>query len=220
MHYYTVIHSHILHFLFSSLLRKQPFFKSNPRNQKPSEVSLASSSSRIAVSNEQSVDFIHKLKIMSIPKEKLTVMLEDIFDIFGLKENGIHLLNIIDSHQWHHYNNMLNGLTYSELVKYFWVRAEVIDNRAPDEELRRARAHDPRNANKSRKELGKKDFFKAKIRSFALEALLVVTKGLISKLIKVDEFGAYYRDANNKTMKVRKTQEGGLNCVSFFFFLI
>jgi len=114
---------------------------------------------------------------------------------------------------------MLDGPTYSELVKYFWVRAKMFDKRTVDKELRRARAHDPRNANKSRKELGLKEFFETKIRSSVLEALLVVTKGLISKLLKVDESGMYYRDANKKTMKVRKTQEGGLNCVRFFFLL-
>jgi len=46
-------------------------------------------------------------------------MPEDIFNLFGLKDNGLDLLDIIDSHQWHHYIYLLNGLTYSKLVKYF-----------------------------------------------------------------------------------------------------
>jgi len=37
----------------------------------------------------------------------------------------------------------LNGPTYSEPVKYFWVRAEVYDKEVAEEELRIERARDP-----------------------------------------------------------------------------
>jgi hypothetical protein len=68
------------------------------------------------------------------------------------------------------------------------------------EELGRERARDPRNAKKSRKELGLKKFSETEIRASVLKAPLIITKGIISKQLKVDEFGMYYRDTNNKTI--------------------
>jgi hypothetical protein len=76
---------------------------------------------------------------MNVREEELTVIPEVIFDLHGLHANGIDLISIISYLRWHHYISLLNGPTYSELVKYVWVRVEVYDKEAVEEELRRER---------------------------------------------------------------------------------
>lgn len=41
----------------------------------------------------------NKLKMMNIKEEELTVMPYDIFYLYGLRENGIDLISIINDHQ-------------------------------------------------------------------------------------------------------------------------
>ena len=84
-------------------------------------------------------------------------------------------------------------------MKYFWVRAEVYEKKAAKEELRRAREMDPKNARKTRKELGLKEFSEPKIQSSVLGVDLVITRSLIAKLLKVKDSGKYHKDSNNKT---------------------
>lgn len=57
---------------------------------------------------------------MNIREEELTVVPEDMLDLHELRANGVDLMSIITNHWWHHYISLLNGPTYSELVKYFW----------------------------------------------------------------------------------------------------
>jgi len=82
----------------------------------------------------------------------------------------------------------------------FWVRVEVYDKEAAEEELRWERATDPDGANMTRKELWLKNFSEAKIRSTIVWADLVITRSLTTQLLKVNDFGKYYRDTNERTI--------------------
>ena len=78
-----------------------------------------------------------KPKTMAIPFELFEVQVESPVDFESLKRNRMNLDELMAAQQMVPYFNMLNGPTYVNLVKDFWVRAEVYDvDAAKDEELR------------------------------------------------------------------------------------
>ena len=60
---------------------------------------------------------------------------------------------------------MLNGTTYTNLVKYFWVRVEVFNQYEVDKELRLKKEESVKNKGKTRQELGLNEFLETEIRS-------------------------------------------------------
>jgi hypothetical protein len=60
---------------------------------------------------------------------------------------------------------MLNGPTYTNLVRHFWVRAQVYDRKAAQPEMDEKVLIDPTLAGKSRKEMGLEPFTVTEIRS-------------------------------------------------------
>jgi len=91
---------------------------------------------------------------------------------------------------------MLNGPTYSNLVKHFFVRAEVYDRWTAEEELREKRARFPKNAQKTREELGLKEFKEIEIRSPVLGVNVVISRRSIEQLIRSKDKRMFLRDAN------------------------
>jgi hypothetical protein len=79
-----------------------------------------------------------KPKTMSIPEEKLIVQKETPFDFTSLKKYDVDMEAYIKPQKLHGYFCMLNGPTYENLVKDFWLRAEVYDKEAAKLEEKRA----------------------------------------------------------------------------------
>ena len=63
------------------------------------------------------------------------------------------------------YFNMLNGPTYENLVRHFWVRAHVYDKKAAKLEETKKILIDPTLEGKSREEMGLEPFVDTEIRS-------------------------------------------------------
>ena len=59
---------------------------------------------------------------MSIPIDSLDVQIESPVEFASLKRNGVDMEALISE-----YFQMINGPTYVNLVKEFWIRAEVCD---------------------------------------------------------------------------------------------
>ena len=70
---------------------------------------------------------------------------------------------------------MLNGPTYVNLAKDFWVRAEVFDQEAAILEERQAVARDPSLKRKSRREMGLEPFRRLEIRSAVMGIPITIT---------------------------------------------
>jgi len=97
---------------------------------------MASSSSKQVISSS-SGNLLIKTKTMAIPTESLEVQIESPVDFASLNRNGMSLDALIAAQELFPYFHMLNGPTYVELVKDFWVRAEVYDEEpANNEELK------------------------------------------------------------------------------------
>ena len=66
---------------------------------------------------------------MAIPSESLEVQIESPVDFASLNRNGMNLDALMAAQELFPYFHMLNGPTYVELVKDFWARAEVYDEK-------------------------------------------------------------------------------------------
>lgn len=64
---------------------------------------------------------------MNIRENNLKMIVEQIVDFKSCEENGYPLKENFDVQGWTHLFDILNGLTYPYLVKYFWARIEVYD---------------------------------------------------------------------------------------------
>ena len=94
---------------------------------------------------------------MVIPVESFDVQVESLMDFDSLKRNGMNLESLMEAQQLFGYFRMLNGPRYVNLVKDFWVRAEVYDQEAAILEETQAVASDPSLKGKSRKDMGLED---------------------------------------------------------------
>jgi hypothetical protein len=75
----------------------------------------------------------------------------------------------------------LNGPTYEELVKNFWVKAEVYDKEvAKLEEIEKING-DPSLKGKSRAEMGLKEFTRTEIRSAVMGIPITITEEIIAR---------------------------------------
>jgi len=98
------------------------------------------------------------------------------------------------------YFKMLNGPTYLGLVRHFWVRAQVYDNKAAQLELDEKILLDPSLQGKTRKEIGLEPFRGTKIRSSIMGIPISVPEASITWVIRRASEGKFVNGLdNNKT---------------------
>jgi len=93
---------------------------------------------------------------------------------------------------------MLNGPTYVNLVKDFWVRAEVFDQEAASLEERQAVARDPSLKEKSRKEMGLEPFRRLEIRSAVMGIPVIITEEVIVRTCRMAPEGRFIWNVSRK----------------------
>ncbi|PNX81978.1 hypothetical protein L195_g038004, partial [Trifolium pratense] len=85
---------------------------------------------------------------------------------------------------------ILNGPVYTELVKDFWPRCEVVEKEDADREYKLKVAENPKvNKGKSRHELGLREFTEIEIRSGVSGFEVVITQTTIAELLKIPNEG-------------------------------
>jgi len=103
---------------------------------------MASSSSK-QVTSSRSANLQIKSKTIIIPSYSFEVQIESPVDFASLNRNGMNLDALIAAQEMFPYFHMLNGPTYVELVKDFWIRAEVYDEEAAINEELKVVTQDP-----------------------------------------------------------------------------
>ena len=80
-------------------------------------------------SMQQGTGSIYSIKpvTLSIPIDSLDVQIESPVDFASLERNGVDMTALISAQKMFEYFQMLNGPTYVNLVREFWIRAEVCD---------------------------------------------------------------------------------------------
>jgi len=97
------------------------------------------------------------------------------------------------------YFSMLNGPSYENLVKYFWVRAEIYDKYAAKAEEDHLVLLNPDLKGKSRDEMGLKKFRRTEIRSNVMGIPVTITEEVIGRACRRSVEGAFQWSLNKKT---------------------
>jgi len=94
---------------------------------------------------------------------------------------------------------MLNGPTYENLVRYFWVRAEIYDKYAAIMVEHEKVLIDPSLGGKTKEELGLKPFIETEIRSNIMGILVTITEEVIARACRRDDEGSIEENLNSIT---------------------
>jgi len=128
---------------------------------------------------------------MAIPFESFEVQIESLVDFASLKRNGMDMDTLMAAQEMFPYFDMLNGPTYLNLVKDFWVRAEVYDLEAAKAEELEAITREPSLKGKTSKEMGLEPLRQTEIRSAVMGIPITITVEVIAKACRVASTGRF-----------------------------
>jgi hypothetical protein len=112
-------------------------------------------------------------------------------DFTSLERYKMNMEAYVKPQNLYGYFRMLNGSTYVNLVKDFWLRAEVYDWEAAKLEEERAVKRDPSLKGKTREEMGLVPFEDMEIRSVVMGIPVTITEKAISKACRVSAKGNF-----------------------------
>jgi len=135
---------------------------------------------------------------MSLEEWELIVQVENPVDFLSLAHHGCDLRGIYQAQDLMDYFGMLNGPTYLTLVRHFWVRAQLYDQKASKLEMDEKVLIDPSLEGKTREEIGLEPFRCEEIRSSVLGIPVVISIDIITGVIRRTSEGRYVYGLNNK----------------------
>jgi len=135
-----------------------------------------------------------KGRMMKLEEGELTVQVENHVDFVSLTLHKCDITDFLRRQDFNGYFTMLDGPSYENLVRYFWVRAEIFDKDAAQAEVDHMVLIDPSLERKTRKELGLKEFTITEIRSNIMGILVTITEEVTSRACRRDAEGAFQRD--------------------------
>jgi len=161
---------------------------------------------------------------MSLEEWKLNVQVESPVDFMSLAHHGCELRDIYHAQDLDDYFGMLNGPTYMNLVRHFWVRSQVYDRKAAQMEMDEKVLIDPSLQGKTREEMGLEPFRCTEIRSNIMRIPVFISEAVISLVIRRASEGRFvsgldnnktspWNDVVNKTM-FNNTRKGKYNDLS------
>jgi hypothetical protein len=123
-------------------------------------------------------------RTMSLEEWELNVQTENPVDFISLAHYGCKLMGYNEAQGLMDYFNMLNGPTYKNLIRHFWVRAQVYDHKAAQLEMAEKVLIDLALAGKTREEMGLEPFIVTKIRSSIMGILVFISQEVIAYVIR------------------------------------
>jgi len=162
---------------------------------------MATSSSNQGTSLQIATGESYQIKgrTMSLEEWELTVQVENPVDFKSLAHYGCKLRNYHQTQDLDDYFFMLSGPSYENLVKHFWVRAEIYDSHAAKMEEHEKVLIDPTLKGKRREELCLKSFTCTKIRSSIMGIPVSITEEVIARTIRRTAEGSFEEGLDNKT---------------------
>ena len=91
---------------------------------------MASSNSVLESSMQETPAYEIRGRTMSLEEWDFNVQVENSVDFVSLAHHGCELKCYYEAQNLFNYFEMLNGPTYMNLVRHFWVRAQVYDRKA------------------------------------------------------------------------------------------
>ncbi|KAK2415299.1 hypothetical protein QL285_037790 [Trifolium repens] len=126
--------------------------------------------------------------------DEINVAIESPVDLESIRVNGFaNVVNLFKKQGLEYYFDFLNGPTYSELVKEFWMKASVITRDIYNKKVKETMEKHPEWKERTPEEMGLRSFFSTEIESFVagfrisirlchiLEALKLKRDGVIIK---------------------------------------
>ncbi|WJX12819.1 NADH:ubiquinone reductase (H(+)-translocating) [Trifolium repens] len=126
--------------------------------------------------------------------DEINVAIENPVDLESIRVNGFaEVVNLFKKQGLEYYFDLLNGPTYTELVKEFWMKASVITRDVYDKKVREMMEKHPEWKERTPEEMGLRSFYSTEIESFVagfrisirlchiLEALKLKRDGVIIK---------------------------------------
>jgi len=161
---------------------------------------MASSSARqeTGSSNQNVSAYEIRGRTMSLEEWELIVQVENPVDFLSLAHHGCDLRDICQAQDLMDYFGMLNGPTYLTLVRHFWVRAQLYDQKASKLEMDEKVLIDPSLEGKTREEMGLEPFRYEEIRSSVLGIPVVISVDTIAGVIRRALEGRYVYCLKNK----------------------
>jgi len=135
---------------------------------------------------------------VSTPIDSLEVQIESPVDFGSLKRNKVDMDALISAHKMSGYFHMLNGPTYANLVKEFWIRAEVYDVEFAKAQESQAISRNPNLKGKSRKEMVLEPFHGLEIKYAVMGIPVSITEGVIAKACRMAPEGRFQWNVSRK----------------------
>ena len=152
---------------------------------------MATSTSGSNIQQSSESNYSIKPLTVSMPIDSLEVQIESPVDFGSLKRNKVDMDALIVAQKMDGYFQMLNGPTYVNLVKEFWVRAEVFDVEAAKAQESQAVSRNPNLKGKSRKEMGLEPFRCLEIKYAVMGIPVSITEGVIAKACRMAPEGRF-----------------------------
>jgi hypothetical protein len=128
---------------------------------------------------------------MTIPVESLKVQIESPVDFTSLERYKVNMESYVKPQKLYGYFRMLNGPTYENLVKDFWLRAEGYGWEAAKLEEEQAVERDHSLKGNTRIEMGLVPFEDMEIRSAVMGIPVIITEKAISRACRVSAKGRF-----------------------------
>jgi len=116
-----------------------------------------------------------KPRTTQLREDQLVIQVESLVVFVALRRQGVDISSYILLQDFGGYFEILNGPTYENLVKDFWVRAEVYDERAAAREEREKIAGDKSQEGKTREKMRLVEFKETDIRSAVMGISISIT---------------------------------------------
>ncbi|AES70076.1 hypothetical protein MtrunA17_Chr3g0096291 [Medicago truncatula] len=155
---------------------------------------MASSSSVTTIKINTNKSHVLKERTIFVSMDKLDVQIESPVDFDSLERNEVDIKGYFVTQQMMEYFKMLNRPSYMNLVKDFWVKAEVYDRQDAEKEEAKLVKKNPGLKGKSRTEMGLKPFNGTEIRSAVMGMEITITVETIAKACNCPNSGLFQVD--------------------------
>ncbi|KAK2435050.1 hypothetical protein QL285_020134 [Trifolium repens] len=140
--------------------------------------------------------------------DELNVAIENPVDLESIRVNGFaEVVHLYKRQGLEYYFDLLNGPTYTELVKEFWMKASVITRDVYNKKVREKIEENPELQDRTPEEMGLRSFVSTEIESFVAGFRISIRLCHILEALKLKRDG----------LVLRHTDEAGLDVEEYIF---
>jgi len=140
-----------------------------------------------------------KRRTTKLEEGQLTIQVENLVGFVSLTRHECDLSSFLRYQDLSGNFTMLDGPTYENMVRYYWVRAKIYDQNAARLEEHEKVLIDPSLGGKTREELGLKPFTKTEICSNIMGIYVTITEEVIARACRRATEGSIEENMNNVT---------------------